>query len=90
MEIAKYHKTKSQDTPNPSKMKNYTILARLVDIDVDAKAGISAKEVNQKLKAWVEKKVKAEDVQGAEDAGHEVLFKPPTTLIYNPLSWREH
>ena len=60
MEKAKYQRKKPQDTPNPLKMKKSAILAKLVEIGVDTEAGMSPMELKQKLKAWVEKNIKAE------------------------------
>ena len=71
MDNAKYLKTKLQDTTDPSKMKKSIIPAKLVDMGVDTEAGMSAVELKQKLKAWVEKNVKAEVMQLAKAAEHE-------------------
>ena len=85
MDNAKYHKTKPQDTPNPSKMKKSAIIANLVEMNVDTKAVISAVELKQKLLEWVEKNFKAEVVQLAEAAGHEVVFTPPHYPDLKPI-----
>jgi transposase len=85
LDNAKYHHVYGPDVPKPSKMKKQECADYLASKGVEFDASMSAVELKQLVKKYIEDNIPIEIVRLATEKGHKVLFTPPYHSDLQPI-----
>jgi transposase len=85
LDNAKYHYAYGPDVPKPAKMKKQQCAEFLASKGVEFDPSMSAVELKQLVKKYIDDNIPIEIIRLATEKGHKVLFTPPYHSDLQPI-----